>query len=431
MELVLLSGGSGKRLWPLSNNVRSKQFLKILKYNGKMESMVQRIYRQINETLNNVNITVSTSESQKGILQKQLGNDINVVCEPSRRNTYPAILLSAAYLYLEKNVDLNEVITILPIDAYVENDYFKNIELMNKIVKNSDTNICLMGIKPTYPSEKYGYILNNNKIEFKEKPNKELAIKYINNNALWNCGVFCTKLSYLVNLLKKEINFKNFEDIINNFDQIKKISFDYEVVEKEKKIRVIEYDGNWKDLGTWNTLTEEINQKIGNAIMDNCNNTNILNELNIPILSLGINDSVIVASHDGILVSKQENSSLINKYTEFFNDRVKYEERIWGRYIVLNETNNNLVKTLYIDKGKNISYQRHKYRDEVWTIVKGNGIFVLDDNEKNIKPNDVLYIPRMSKHSIKAIDDVEIVEVQLGEKFSEDDIERFEYNWKN
>ena len=159
MELVLLSGGSGKRLWPLSNNVRSKQFLKILKYNGKMESMVQRIYRQINETLNNVNITVSTSESQKGILQKQLGNDINVVCEPSRRNTYPAILLSAAYLYLEKNVDLNEVITILPIDAYVENDYFKNIELMNKIVKNSDTNICLMGIKPTYPSEKYGYIL--------------------------------------------------------------------------------------------------------------------------------------------------------------------------------------------------------------------------------------------------------------------------------
>ena len=286
MELILLSGGSGKRLWPLSNDVRSKQFLKVLNYNGKKESMVQRVYRQINETLNDVNITISTNEAQKNILEKQLGDDINIVCEPSRRNTYPAILLSAAYLYLIKKVDLNETVTILPIDAYVENNYFKNIELMNKVIKNSDTNICLMGITPTYPSEKYGYILNNNKIEFKEKPNKELAIKYIEENALWNCGVFCVKLNYLIDLLKKELNFKRFEDIIDNFDKLKNISFDYEVVEKEDKIKVIKYDGKWKDLGTWNTLTEEIDEKIGKIVMNDCKNTNVLNELNIPIISL-------------------------------------------------------------------------------------------------------------------------------------------------
>ena len=431
MELILLSGGSGKRLWPLSNDVRSKQFLKILNYNGKKESMVQRVYRQINETLNDVNITISTNEAQKNILEKQLGDDINIVCEPSRRNTYPAILLSAAYLYLIKKVDLNETVTILPIDAYVENNYFKNIELMNKVIKNSDTNICLMGITPTYPSEKYGYILNNNKIEFKEKPNKELAIKYIEENALWNCGVFCVKLNYLIDLLKKKLNFKRFEDIIDNFDKLKNISFDYEVVEKEDKIKVIKYDGKWKDLGTWNTLTEEIDEKIGKIVMNDCKNTNVLNELNIPIISLGIDDAIIVASYDGILVSKKEESSHLNNYTNLLNERIKYEERRWGKYIVLEETNDKLVKTLYIDSGKNISYQRHKYRDEVWTIVKGKGIFVLDGIEKNVKENDVLYIPRNSKHSIKAISNIEIVEVQLGEKFIEDDIERFEYKWKN
>ena len=431
MELILLSGGSGKRLWPLSNDVRSKQFLKILNYKGKKESMVQRVYRQINETLNDVNITISTNEAQKNILEKQLGENINIVCEPSRRNTYPAILLSAAYLYLIKKVDLNETVTILPIDAYVENNYFKNIELMNKVIKNSDTNICLMGITPTYPSEKYGYILNNNKIEFKEKPNKELAIKYIEENALWNCGVFCVKLNYLIDLLKKELNFKRFEDIVDNFDKLKNISFDYEVVEKEDKIKVIKYDGKWKDLGTWNTLTEEIDKKIGKIVMNDCKNTNVLNELNIPIISLGIDDAIIVASYDGILVSKKEESSYLNNYTNLLNERIKYEERKWGKYIVLEETDDKLVKTLYIDSGKNISYQRHKYRDEVWTIVKGKGIFVLDGIEKNVKENDVLYIPRNSKHSIKAISNIEIVEVQLGEKFIEDDIERFEYKWKN
>ena len=430
MEIVLLSGGSGKRLWPLSNDNRSKQFLKVLKHNNEYESMVQRVYRQINETLNDVNITISTSISQKAILEKQLNNNVDIVCEPSRRNTFPAILLAAAHLYLNKNVDLNETITILPIDSYVENTYFENLLKMDEIIKNNKANICLLGIKPTYPSEKYGYIIKKDKIEFKEKPNKELAIEYINQDALWNGGVFCLKLNYLIDYLKKYIEFNNFEDVINNFDKLEKTSFDYAVLEKESSIDVIEYNGCWKDLGTWNTLTEEIEDKIGKVITsEDCINTSIVNELNIPVVALGLKDIVVATSPDGILVSNKDKSSHLNNYLDQITDRIKYEERIWGKYVVLEETDKKLVKTIYIDKGKNISYQKHTYRDEVWTIVSGNGLFILDDEIREVKENDVLFISKGTKHAIKAITDLELVEVQLGKNFVEDDIERYDYNW--
>ena len=430
MEIVLLSGGSGKRLWPLSNDNRSKQFLKVLKHNNEYESMVQRVYRQINETLNDVNITISTSISQKAILEKQLNNNVDIVCEPSRRNTFPAILLAAAHLYLNKNVDLNETITILPIDSYVENTYFENLLKMDEIIKNNKANICLLGIKPTYPSEKYGYIIKKDKIEFKEKPNKELASEYINQSALWNGGVFCLKLNYLIDYLKKYIEFNNFEDVINNFDKLEKTSFDYAVLEKEENIDVIEYNGCWKDLGTWNTLTEEIEDKIGKVITsEDCINTSIVNELNIPVVALGLKDIVVATSPDGILVSNKDKSSHLNNYLDQITDRIKYEERIWGKYVVLEETDKKLVKTIYIDKGKNISYQKHTYRDEVWTIVSGNGLFILDDEIREVKENDVLFISKGTKHAIKAITDLELVEVQLGKNFVEDDIERYDYNW--
>jgi len=119
----------------------------------------------------------------------------------------------------------------------------------------------------------------------------------------------------------------------------------------------------------------------------------------------------------------------LNNYLDQVTDRIKYEERIWGKYVVLEETDKKLVKTLYIDKGKNISYQKHTYRDEVWTVVSGKGLFVLDNEIKDVKENDVLFIPKGTKHAIKAITDLELVEVQLGKNFVEDDIERYEYNW--
>ena len=175
MKIVLLSGGSGKRLWPLSNDIRSKQFLKVLKKeDGSYESMVQRVYRQIQcakeEENMNVDITIATGSSQVDSIKSQLGEAVDIVVEPERRDTFPAILLSAGYLYYEKKVPLDETVIVLPVDPYANLGYFKLLAEMDRQVKSQKSDIVLMGINPTYPSAKYGYI-----IPLQNRQNKSLS----------------------------------------------------------------------------------------------------------------------------------------------------------------------------------------------------------------------------------------------------------------
>ena len=159
MKLILLSGGSGKRLWPLSNEARSKQFLKVLQdEKGNSESMIQRIYKQIHKSCPEAEVIIASSEAQSDSIRRQLGSQVEKVEEPSRRNTYPAILLSATYLLDKRQVPEEEVVAVLPVDTYVEQDYFDKLQEMEQALLDAKANICLLGVKPTYPSEKYGYI---------------------------------------------------------------------------------------------------------------------------------------------------------------------------------------------------------------------------------------------------------------------------------
>lgn len=434
MNYILLSGGSGKRLWPLSNDIRSKQFIKILKRpDGILESMVERVYRQINNIDKSANITIATSESQVPQIKNQLGDNVDISVEPSRRDTFPAIALACMYLKDNKNINENETVVISPVDPYVSDDYFDALVRLNNMMKSSSANIGLIGIKPTYPSEKYGYIiLDNSKVkEFKEKPDEVTARKYITNGALWNGGVFCFKLKYIIDKIHKIIDFIDYNDLYSKYEKLEKISFDYAIVEKEKNIEVLEYDGDWKDIGTWNTLTEVMKEKtIGDSIIDSkSKNSNIINELNIPIIGMGLNNIIIAASPDGIFVSDKHESSYNKQLVEKLNERPMYEERLWGDFKILDMHKNSLVKHLTIKAGKSISYQKHKYRDEVWTIVDGDGIFVLDDVERNVKSGETLIIKKGQKHALKAITNIHFIEVQIGIELSEDDIERFEYNF--
>ena len=441
MNYILLSGGSGKRLWPLSNEVRSKQFIKILKSSdGNIESMVQRVYRQINSVDKNANITIASSINQVPQLKNQLGNNIDISIEPMRRDTFPAIALASLYLIDKKNISLDNTVVVSPVDPYVSEEYFsKMIELDNK-VKKEDINIGLIGIKPTYPSEKYGYILEKNgTVEFKEKPNLEKAKQLLKEGALWNAGVFCYKLSYIKEKIKELTGFDTYNDLYNNYGTIEKISFDYAVVEKEKNIKLVEYNGEWKDIGTWNTLTEVMTEKtIGNVIVDDkSSGTNIVNELNIPIIAMGIKDTVIAASADGIFVSAKGESSYNKPLVEKLDNRPMYEERAWGEFKVLDmytaassgldnsKQAKSLVKHLYIKAGKSISYQKHNHRDEVWTIIDGEGILALNDKEKEVSIGDVITIKKGDKHALRAITDLHFVEVQIGDEIAEGDIERF------
>lgn len=445
MQLVLLSGGSGKRLWPLSNNARSKQFLPLLeKEDGTMESMVQRVVRQAKEAQLTDEITLATNASQLDIITNQLGESVSVVTEPERRDTFPAIALAASYLSLEKKCLDDEVVVIMPSDPYTELGYFNTINQMAKCVENNVADLVLMGITPTYPSEKFGYIvpksfaLNTSSSysyriveSFTEKPTASVAEELIKQNALWNGGVFAFRLGYIMSIVRKYVNSEFYFDTRNRYAEFPKISFDYEVAEKAESVAVVPFSGKWKDLGTWNTLTEELSQHIiGNALIGkNCENVHVINEMQTPIFVDGLNNLIVAASADGILVCGKEHSENIKNAIENFNQRPMYEERRWGTYRVLDNSlysngGHSLTKIITIKKGLNISYQIHRHRSEVWTIVDGEGIFVIDAHEQHVKAGNTVIIPVNHWHSIKAITTLTFIEVQTGEPLIEEDIER-------
>ncbi|SEU09502.1 mannose-1-phosphate guanylyltransferase [Salinibacillus kushneri] len=446
MRLVLLSGGSGKRLWPLSNDSRSKQFLKMLSnQNGEeRESMVQRVWGQLSISDLADNSVIATSKSQVDMIKSQLGLDVPIITEPERRDTFPAIALAATYLYSVQNTNLNQVVGILPVDSYVEDHFFNRVRELEEVLLDSNADLALMGVTPTFPSEKYGYIvpkkINKNDYfvvdSFKEKPKEETAKSLMEKNALWNCGVFAFRLSYIIDLLKEKGLPVQYDELVEQYSQLPKNSFDYEVVEKANHIIALPYDGYWKDLGTWNTITEEMaTNVIGKGIIsEDVKNSHVINELDIPVTLLGVSHAVVAASPDGILVTDKESSPKVKEYVKDVGGRPMYEERRWGWYRVLDYTkyeegNEVLTKRIGIHSGKNLSYQIHYKRSEVWTIVKGEGVLILNNEHKHVRTGDVIQIPLSAKHAIKATTDMEIIEVQTGSELIEEDIVRIAMDW--
>lgn len=446
MQITLLSGGSGKRLWPLSNNARSKQFLPLLQSpSGDVESMVQRVVRQINESRLSGQITIATNSTQKDIIINQLGEDVDIVTEPERRDTFPAIALAAGYLSMAKKCPDDEVVVIMPCDPYTETGYFDVIADMVKAVENNAADLVLMGITPTNPSTKFGYVVPVPEDKgkeilrvkcFTEKPDAARAEALLAEGAVWNGGVFAFRLGYMVNILKKYITAATFEELHSRYGELPKISFDYEVAEKAESVAVLPFNGKWKDLGTWNSLTEELSSNaIGNVIIgDQAENTHVINELGTPIFCNGVKNVVVACSPDGILVCGKEVSENIKNHVDSLSPRPMYEERRWGSYRVLDSTTysdgyNSLTKVLQLKSGRFISYQTHNHREEMWTIVDGEGIVVLDGVLRNVSRGDVVAIKKGQKHAIKALSDLQIVEVQMGDRLVEEDIIRYDWEW--
>lgn len=436
MNIILLSGGSGKRLWPLSNDIRSKQFIRIFENeNGERESMVQRVYRQIKSVDNNANITIATSKKQASAIKNQLGEKVSICTEPARRDTFPAIALASAFLKDKKNVGIDEPVIVCPVDPFVDDDYFEAIKNLSKLVETGEYNLNLMGVEPDEPSEKFGYIIPETKnpasrvSEFKEKPDTETAKKYISQGALWNCGVFGFRLGYLLDIAHNLIDFSDYNDLYSKYETLTKISFDYAVVEKESAIQVMRFNGKWKDVGSWNTFTDELQNKIvGNCFTDNkCYNTSILNELNIPILVMGLSDAVIAASSDGILVSTREESDKIKPYVDKMDNMAMFEEKSWGNYTVLDIQDGSMTVKITLKAGQSLSYHTHELRDEVWTILSGKGYAVIDGERKELNPGDTLMIKSGTKHKACAETELCIIENQIGMKlFASDKIKHKE-----
>lgn len=438
MNIVLLSGGSGKRLWPLSNDIRSKQFIKIFKTEaGEYESMVQRVYRQIRAVDSDATVTIATSKKQVSAINNQLGDGVGISIEPCRRDTFPAIALATAYLHDVQGVPEDEAVVVCPVDPYVEREYFEALKELGRLASEGIANLTLMGIEPTYPSEKYGYIIPESGdavsrvSTFKEKPDASTAKEYIAKGALWNGGVFAYKISYLLEKAHELIDFTDYNDLYAKYDTLEKISFDYAVVEKEKSIAVMRFSGEWKDLGTWNTLTEAMEEAVvGDAALnDTCENVNVINDLSIPILCMGLKNAVVAASPEGILVSDKEQSSYIKPYVDKLDQQVMFAEKSWGSFLVLDVADECLTIKVTLNPGHRMNYHSHEHRDEVWTVIAGSGRTVVDGTVRRVRPGDVISIIAGQKHTIIADSELQVVEVQLGSEINVADKKKFDFDF--
>lgn len=446
MRVILLSGGSGKRLWPLSNEHRAKQFLQLLDdgENGR-QSMVQRIWHQLKDAGLSNSTVIATSLTQADMLYNQLGESVKLVIEPERRDTFPAIALTVSYLHSVEDLAPQEAVVVLPVDLFVNEGFFQQLMEMEKVLLETGADLALLGVVPTCPTEKYGYIVPESEPNdfpflrvhyFQEKPSLETARELIARQALWNCGVFAFKTGYLFDKLEESGFPTEYRELQKSYGQLPPISFDYQIVEKTGNVIVLRYQGTWTDLGNWEDFTERMSSPVigMGKLSQNSLNTHLINELNLPVLVLGISNAIIAACPNGILVADKRESAGLKDMVDGLGQRPVFEERPWGKSWVLDhhEYENDrqvLTRRVRITAGKNISCQLHYKRDEVWTIVQGQGQLVLDGVLHQVEAGDVWQIPAGVKHELKADTDLEFIEVQRGTELSEDGIVKVGAVW--
>jgi mannose-1-phosphate guanylyltransferase len=445
MRVTLLSGGSGKRLWPMSNDSRSKQFLKVLPGpDGRSISMLQRVWGQLRRAGLLPVARVCTSAAQVDLIEAQLG-DVPLIVEPDRRDTFAAIALCAAYERDMGGADADEVMVVLPVDPYVEDGYFRLVRNLPAALARSGAPIALLGVRPTEPSGKYGYlrIARGGSDEylrvtdFVEKPDTATAARLVADGALWNAGVFCFRIGFVLDILRGRGLPTSYLELVHDYSVLPQRSFDYEVVEGRRGIVALGYEGPWKDLGTWEMLASEMADDfagLGTAV--GCRDTHVVNELGIPLIAAGLQGAMVVATPDGVLVADKRATATIKDVVNDHALRPMYEERRWGAYRVLDylkldDGTQVLTKMVNIHPGHFLSYQQHALRTETWTIIAGSGELVIDTRQLEVSVGDVVRIFPHQWHAIRALAPLSFIEVQRGSQLVEEDILRRFDTWED
>ncbi|MGW9526515.1 sugar phosphate nucleotidyltransferase [Paenibacillus terrae] len=445
MRMILLSGGSGKRLWPLSNESRPKQFLTILRHDERPESMLQRIWRQLSEANLAGKAYFSTSGTQGELIRGQIGAEAVIIEEPTRRDTFPAISLAAAYLHDRAGASRDEIVGVMPVDGYAGDEFFDHLRRLPSILEQSGSDIALMGAVPTEPSDKYGYIVPSSSpspnqpylrvSSFVEKPDLIRSEALIREGALWNCGVFAFRLGFLLDMLEQKGLSSDYASLSTNYEEIPKTSFDIAVVEQTRQLSVLPYHGEWRDLGTWDSLVRERSSELSGPgyISEASHDSHIINELEIPVSIWNVPDIIVVAGPDGVLVTDRQSSTGIKDMVAEIEIGPRFEERFWGKQTVLSHQQatsglQTVTKRVVISAGRFISYHEHQFRKEVWTIVSGVGSVCIDGIMQTVNPGEVIVVEPGTKHYIGAVEgDLEFIESQIGHIVSETDIIRYEF----
>lgn len=456
---IILAGGSGSRLWPLSRELYPKQLLNL----NLDKSLLQSTFARLNKFMpadNIVSITNIKHASNVRLQLEQLSNEVNVLSEPLSKNTAPAIALATKFIQ-QKNKDENDpVILVVPSDHLIEdNENF--IETVKKGEKLAEEGyIVTFGIEPSYPETGYGYInilntplLDGFKVkEFVEKPDSATAQKYIDAKTyFWNSGIFMFKASTMIEEIKKltpeiyevmdEFNFSDSEQIeYNLFNKMPSISIDYAIMEKSDKIALLKLESDWNDLGSWQSIYDvskkdnSNNVMIGHVLDENSKNSLVYASSKL-VATIGLEDIVLIETEDAILACKKDNTQDVKKIFDTLkkqNDNThlihKTVYRPWGFYTVLAQGKGFLTKMIHVNTGQRLSVQSHNHRSEHWVVLSGKAKVVLEGKEHILSPGHSIDIPLKAIHSLQNPyeEDLEIIEVQLGELLIEDDIVRYE-----
>ncbi|MFB9327103.1 sugar phosphate nucleotidyltransferase [Paenibacillus aurantiacus] len=460
---MLLSGGSGKRLWPLSNEIRSKLFLKLLPgEDGQPESMMQRVCRQLEAAGLLERAVIVTHCSQTEITRRHAGADIPIIEEPLKRGTYTAIALACSVLAAEMKAAPDETIVVLPVDLFVESSFFRVLRQLPEALRQADADIGLIGTPPSHPSSQYGYMVPRRKAasgrrgragavpsgaegtdapgwigieRFTEKPDPPAAAKLMKQGALWNCGVFAFRLGHMLERMRGEGQPTTPAEWADKYAGLPEASFDEEVVERSARRIALVYEGPWHDLGSWETFTRHMEERrVGRGhVGEDSPNTHLVNELDRPIYVLGVPDAIVAASPDGILVARKSESNLVKSLLGEEARMPMYEEKRWGicRTLDYMETEQGgvLTRRVELHPGGRTSYHSHARKEEVWTVLSGRGRFILEDQIHELGPGEVMRFPRGARHGVQADTALLCVQVEIGQVQDETDIVRLSTSW--
>ncbi|WP_246183477.1 sugar phosphate nucleotidyltransferase [Paenibacillus methanolicus] len=460
---MLLSGGSGKRLWPLSNEIRSKLFLKLLPgADGQPESMMQRVCRQLAAAGLLERAVIVTHCSQTEITRRHAGADIPIIEEPLKRGTYAAIALACSFLSAELHVAPDETILVLPVDLFVEPSFFRVLQRLPEALRQAGADIGLIGTPPSHPSSQYGYMVPKRKAtsgrrgraatvpsgadgaaapdwigieRFTEKPDPPAAAKLMKQGALWNCGAFAFRLGHMMESLQREGQPTTPAEWADKYAGLPEASFDEQVVERSARRIALVYEGPWHDLGSWETFARHMEERrVGPGhVGEDSPNTHLVNELDRPVYVVGVPDAIVAASPDGILVASKSDSNLVKSLLGEEARMPMYEEKRWGFCRTLDyvetEQGGVLTRRIELQPGGRTSYHSHAGKEEVWTVLFGNGSFILEDKIYTVGPGDVMRFPTGARHGVKADTALLCVQVEIGQVRDETDILRLSTSW--
>lgn len=452
MTTVILSGGSGTRMWPISRTLMPKQFVR---FDNNKSLFQKTVLRNINISKN---IMVISNESQKFLVLDHLHEIGNInskyIWESVGKNSAPAIIMAAL------NSQEDEILCIVPSDHIIDDqdEYEKTINKAKALAK--EDNIVAVGIEATFPATGYGYISHNgeNVKSFTEKPQEELAKSFIKDgNYLWNGGIYCFKVSHFLNECQRVIPdllesvkhaFENavvFDNECNitaqSIENIESISIDNALMEKiESNFKVVSLSSKWNDMGSFDAIddicdnSDFINTNNSNNISIKSSNNCILPS-NRLIATVDVNDLIIVDTPDALLIAKKGSSQDVKEVVKKLKERNSElvttpttVARPWGSYTVLENTQVYKTKKIVVRPGKRLSLQSHFHRNEHWIIVSGTAMVTVGEEIKLLKANESTYIPAGHKHRLEnpGLIDLVMIEAQVGEYLEEDDIVRYE-----